>query len=229
MTGVVDLNADCGEGPGVTDDEGLLGVVTSASVACGGHAGTPASLAAVVGLAADRGVAVGAQVSFVDREGFGRRPLPTPPEQLRAELLMQAGGLDALCRAVGTRVRYLKPHGALYHVTLAGGPQAEAVAAAAAALGLPLLLMPGSPFPAVSEGFADRGYDATPTGPRLRARGRPGALLTDPERAAGQAVSLAEQGLRSLCVHGDSPGAVATARAVRAALEAAGWTLAAFA
>jgi UPF0271 protein len=122
-------------------------------------------------------------------------------------------------------VRYLKPHGALYHRVLTGDAQAAAVADAARALGLPLLLMPGSPFEAVPEGFADRTYD----GARLRPRDRQGAVLDDPATAAEQALVLARRGLRSICVHGDSPGALEIAAAVRAALEADGWTVAPFA
>jgi UPF0271 protein len=219
---LVDLNVDCGEG---FDDRALLAVVSSANVACGGHAGDPESLAPVVAFAAGRGIAVGAQVSYVDRERFGRRALEVDPELLRAQLLWQAGALDGLCRGEGTHVRYLKPHGALYHRTLTGGAQADVVASVAEALGVPLLLMPGSPYPAVSEGFADRAYD----GDRLRPRDRPGAVHEDPEQAAAQAVSLARAGIRSICVHGDSPGAVETATAVRDALEADGWTVAPFA
>jgi UPF0271 protein len=222
----VDLNADCGEGD---DDAGLLAVVTSANVACGGHAGDPDSLRQTVRLAAAHGVTVGAQVSYVDREGFGRRDLEVEPELLRAQILWQAGALDGLCRDVGIRVRYVKPHGALYHRVLAGGPRAEAVVAAVRTLGLPLLLMPGAdweiPLPTVPEGFADRVYDNG----RLRSRTLPGALLSDPGDAAAQAVSLASRGMRSLCVHGDSPDAVTLARAVRAGLIDAGWTVEAFA
>lgn len=219
---VVDLNADCGEG---FDDAGLLAVVSSANVACGGHAGDAESLRPVVALAAERGVAVGAQVSYVDREGFGRRPLEVDPAVLRAQVLWQAGALDALCRGAGTRVRYVKPHGALYHRVLTEDAQADAVIDAVRLLDLPLLLMPGSRYAAVAEGFADRAYD----GDRLRPRDQPGAVHDQPGLAAAQAVSLARAGIRSICVHGDSPGAVETASAVRAALEADGWTVAPFA
>ena len=219
---VVDLNADCGEG---FDDAGLLAVVSSANVACGGHVGDAESLAPVAAIAAARGVAVGAQVSYVDREGFGRRSMEVDPAVLRAQVLWQAGALDALCRGAGTRVRYVKPHGALYHRVLTGDAQAEAVVGAVRALDLPLLLMPGSPYPSVTEGFADRAYD----GDRLRPRDQPGAVHADPGAAAAQAVELARAGIRSICVHGDSPGAVETATAVRAALEGDGWTVAPFA
>lgn len=222
----MDLSADCGEG---FDDAGMLAVVTSANVACGGHVGTPESLAPVVALAAHRTVAVGAQVSYVDREGFGRRPVAVDADTLRAQLLWQVGGLASLCRAVGSEVRYLRPHGALYHAALAGGDHGDTVAGVAGILGVPLLLMPGGRRGDVAEGFADRAYDETADGPRLRPRDEPGAVLTDPAAAGAQAVRLAEAGLRSLCVHGDSPGAVETARAVRTALERAGWTLRAFA
>jgi UPF0271 protein len=226
VPGTVDLNADCGEGD---DDAGLLAVVTSANVACGGHAGDPGSLRETIRLAVAHGVAIGAQVSYEDREGFGRRDLDVDPDLLRAQILWQAGGLDALCRDVGTRVRYVKPHGALYHRVLAGGPRAQAVVTAVRTLGLPLLLMPGASWdvggPTIPEGFADRAYDNG----KLRSRDEPGAVLSDPGDAAAQAVSLAQEGMRSLCVHGDSPGAVRLAQAVRAGLTEAGWTVAAFA
>jgi UPF0271 protein len=216
---VVDLNVDAGEG---YDDDALLGVATSASLACGGHAGDAASLGPVVELCAQRAVVVGAQVSYVDRDGFGRRPLEVDPVVLRDQLLWQAGALQALCNAHAIQVAYLKPHGALYHATLDDGPHAEVVRDVCRRLGLPLLLMAGGD---VREGFADRGYG--PTG-RLLPRGAEGAILRT-EDAVAQALSLAADGVRSLCVHSDSPGAPELLRAVRAALEAARHVVAPFA
>jgi UPF0271 protein len=221
----VDLNADLGEGFGVwrlTDDDGLLDLVTSANVACGFHAGDPRGMRRVVAAAAARGVAVGAQVSYRDLAGFGRRFLDVAPDELEAEVVYQVGALDALCRVEGTRVRYVKPHGALYHACLTHPAQAEAVRRAAGALGLPLLH--GWLDGAVREGFVDRGYGDDGT---LVPRGEPGALL-DHDAAIAQAVRLASS-VDSLCVHGDTAGAVELARAVRTALEEAGVALAPFA
>jgi len=220
----VDLNADLGEGFGIwqlTDDEALLDVVTSANVACGFHAGDPRGLRRVVGLAAARKVVVGAQVSYRDLAGFGRRFLDVAPEELEAEVVYQVGALDALCRVEGTSVRYVKPHGALYHACLTHPAQGDAVRRAAAALGLPLLH--GWLDGAVKEGFVDRGYRADGT---LVPRGEPGAFL-DPESAVAQAIRLSGF-VDSLCVHGDTPGAVDLARRVRAAFEEAGVPLGPF-
>lgn len=209
----IDLNADCGEG---FDDAGLLEYVTSVNIACGAHGGTTESIAEVVRLAAACNAGIGAHVSFVDREGFGRRALDTPPQELFDQVLWQASALDGLCRGAGTKVRYIKPHGALYHTVMAGGEQGQAVLKAAEALKLPLLLMPWSPWAGYGEGFAERRYD----GEKLRSREKEGAVIHEPHEAAEQAVSLATQAkIHSICVHGDSPNAVVVARAVRAALE----------
>ena len=215
----IDLNADCGEG---FDDEGLMEYVTSANIACGGHAGTTESIAGTVRLAADRGVGIGAHVSFVDREGFGRRALDTPPHELRDQVLWQASALEGLCKGAGTRVTYIKPHGALYHAVMAGTEQGEAVHEAAQLLGLPLLLMPNSPWATFGEGFAERRYD----GDQLRSREKEGAVIHDPQEAAEQALLLAaEPKLHTICVHGDSPNAVNVAKTVRRALEKNGYDL----
>lgn len=221
----VDLNADLGEE--VTDDEALLAVVSSANVACGYHAGSPAIMRAVCAEAARRGVSVGAQVSYADREGFGRVALDVPTEVLREQVADQVGTLASIAAAEGTAVRYLKPHGALYHRTRDDAEQAAAVLAGAGAL--PVLGMPGELLRQAAEagratfleGFPDRAYD----GDRLRDRGLPGAVLTDETAIVANALALAPT-VRSLCLHGDTPGAVGHARAVRAALEAASWTLA---
>ncbi|HZY76845.1 MAG TPA: 5-oxoprolinase subunit PxpA [Jatrophihabitantaceae bacterium] len=249
----MDLNADLGEGFGIwrlTEDEQLLDVVTSANVACGFHAGDPATMHRVCQLAAERGVAIGAQVGYRDLAGFGRRRIDVAPDELEADVMYQLGALDAFARAAGARVRYVKPHGALYNTAADDPAQARAVAAAVAAVdaSLPLLGLPGSALAAaaaeaglsfVAEGFADRAY--TSTG-RLVPRTQPGAVHADPAVAVAQAVSIARDQrvtavdgtpvgvpAASVCVHGDTPGAVLLARRIRRTLEDAGIAVAAFA
>ncbi len=222
----VDLNADLGEE--ITDDVGLLAVVTSANVACGYHAGNAAIMREVCAEAARLGVVVGAQVSYDDRENFGRRDLDVAPEVLREQVADQVGSLSAIASSEGTSVRYLKPHGALYHRVARDEEQARAVLAGSGTL--PVLGMPGALVLSLArkdgrvvlhEGFPDRGY--APDG-GLLPRDRPGAVLTDAGEIAARAVELAPS-LDSLCVHGDTPGAVDHATAVRVALEAAGWRI----
>lgn len=227
MPSVIDLNADLGEG--VTDDAGLLEVVTSANVACGFHAGDEQVMRAVCEQAADRGVVVGAQVSYADREGFGRRPMDVASDVLTAWVAEQVAVLRAIAESAGTEVSYVKAHGALYNRIADDAEQAAAVLAGSA--DLPVLGLPGSMVlrsaagqgrRTVGEGFPDRGYD----GGRLLPRGQPGALVTEPAAVAANAVALASSGrVETLCVHGDSPGAVAIARDVRRALERAGFQL----
>lgn len=244
----VDLNADLGEGFGVWqlgDDDAMLEVVTSANVACGFHAGDPAGLARCCRGAAARGVRVGAQVGYRDLAGFGRRYVDVTPEDLTADVIYQIGALDALARAAGTAVRYVKPHGALYNTIVTDAVQARAVAEAVASLDatLPVLGLAGSEFFAaaehlglrtVAEAFADRAY--TPEG-RLVSRREPGAVLDDPGEIAERVAAMITTGqvtavdgssvsvtVESVCVHGDSPGAVAIARAVRGRLERDGIT-----
>jgi UPF0271 protein len=228
---VIDLNADLGEG--VTDDAGLLEVVSSANVACGFHAGDAATMRSVCEDAARRGVRIGAQVSYRDRAGFGRRDLDVPAEVLQADVLEQIGALAAFGDVV-----YVKPHGALYNRIVHDEVQAAAVVAAMRAWSrrLPLVGLPGARvlalarearLPVIEEGFADRAY--TPEG-RLVPRSQPGAVIHDPDEAARRAVALARAGrVRTLCVHGDTPGAVEMARRVRAALTGAGMTIEPFA
>jgi 5-oxoprolinase (ATP-hydrolysing) subunit A len=219
---MVDLNADLGEE--VTDDAALLAVVTSANVACGYHAGTPAIMRAVCAEAAERGVVVGAQVSYADRENFGRVPHDVAFEVLREQVTDQVGVLMAIAQEAGTAVRYLKPHGALYHRVLDDEEQAAAVLAGSG--DLPVLGMPGVLLTrAVAagrrvfhEGFPDRGYTADG---RLLPRGEAGALVADEASIVAQALVLAGT-VDSLCLHGDSPGAVQHATAVREALVGAG-------
>ncbi len=222
----IDLNADLGEG--VTDDEGLLGVVTSANLACGFHAGDAATMRRVCERAAERGVVVGAQVSYADREGFGRRHMEVAPDVLTAWVAEQVGLLEEVAASCGSVVAYVKPHGALYNRVVDDEEQAAAVLRGSGSL--PILGLPVSAIlqqavqqgrRAVAEGFPDRGY--TVSG-RLLPRDQPGALVEGAAAIAQNAVRMASSGeIRSLCVHGDSPGAVQAATAVRAALEAEGY------
>ena len=227
----IDLNADAGEG---YDDASLLKFVTSVNIACGGHTGSPETMARTVALACAAGATIGAHPSYVDKENWGRKKVEVNPETLRAQVIAQVGALIGICRLLGAEVSYVKPHGALYHTVVAGTAggtggagsstsvdentrkQAQAVVDAAAILGLPLLLMPKSRLASFGEGFAERAYD----GDSLRARDKPGAVIHDPKQAAAQAVELASQpNIHSICVHSDSPGAVAVARAVRRKLD----------
>ncbi len=226
----IDLNADVGEG--FDTDEQLLAVVTSANVACGLHAGDEQTMRSVCAVAAEHGVAVGAHVSYRDREGFGRRELGVDVETIQSDTVEQ---LELLAAVAGDLLVYVKPHGALYHRATVDADCAAAIVAAILAHGRPLavLAFPGSQLyevaqnaglAAVEEGFADRGYAADGT---LLPRGQDGALL-DADAAARQAVSLAG-GVGSICIHGDSPGAPETAQRVADALRDAGFELRAFA
>lgn len=216
----IDLNADVGEG--FDTDLALIGVVTSVNVACGFHAGDAATMAASCAAAAAGGVTVGAHVSYRDRAGFGRRELDIAAHVVEAETALQIDGLVA----AGGRVRFVKPHGALYHRASSDDDCARAIVAAAAARSLGVVGFPGSRLlerareaglPAIAEGFADRGYADDGS---LLPRGEPGAVL-DADAAARQAVSLAGS-VDSICVHGDTPGAAVLARRVRDALTSAG-------
>ncbi len=224
---VVDLNADLGEE--VTDDAALLAVVTSANVACGYHAGSPAIMRVVCAEAARRGVSIGAQVSYDDREGFGRVPREVSYAVLREQVADQVGTLSVIAEAAGVAVRYVKPHGALYHRVAHDHDQARAVLDGSGSL--PVLGLPGAVVLELAvagerrawhEGFPDRGY--LPGG-GLVPRDRPGAVLTDTAEIARRAVDLARE-VDSVCLHGDTPGAVEHARAVRRALLEAGFRLA---
>ncbi len=249
----IDLNADLGEGFGawrLGDDEALLEIVTSANVACGFHAGDPVIMARVCRIAAERGVAIGAQVGYHDLAGFGRRRIDIAAPELSADVLYQLGALEAFARAAAARVRYVKPHGALYNTAADDPDQAGAVVAAVRRYDptLPVLGLPGSALqaaadeagvPFVAEAFADRAYTARG---RLLPRSQPGAVHQDEATVVAQAVSLVRDGVvtavdgtpvpvraASLCLHGDTPGAVGYARAVRAALQHAGARIEAFA
>jgi UPF0271 protein len=245
-TRTIDLNADLAEGFGrwtLTDDEALLQVVTSANVAGGFHAGDPLTMRRVCARAAELGVTVGAQVSFRDLPGFGRRRLDCSPDEIAADVLYQLGAVSAFCAAAGTRVRYVKPHGALYHELGVDQARASAVCAAVAGFDAELAVLgqPGSALleaaaaaglRPVREGFPDRAYHADG---RLVSRGAPGAVISDPAEVARRAVAMIASAsvtsvegrevavdVESLCIHGDSPDAVAAAAGVRQALIAAG-------
>ncbi|MYS92685.1 MULTISPECIES: LamB/YcsF family protein [Streptomyces] len=249
----IDLNADLGEGFGrwrLTDDERLLSVVTSANVACGFHAGDAATMRRVCELAAERGVRIGAQVSYRDLAGFGRRAMDVPPAELAAEVAYQIGALEVFARAAGARVAYVKPHGALYNRVVHDEEQAGAVVDGVllADASLPVLGLPGSRLleqagkaglPVVTEAFADRAYTDAGT---LVPRTLEGAVVTDPDTVVERSLGLARSGevvshsgtrievrARSLCLHGDTPGAVELARRVRQRLEASGVRVEAFA
>jgi UPF0271 protein len=245
----IDLNSDLGEGFGawtLGDDDALLELVTSANVACGFHAGDPSIMRRVCTRAAERGVAIGAQVGYHDLAGFGRRAIDIAPADLTADVIYQIGALDGFARAAGSQVSYVKPHGALYNTAVTDAEQAAAVVEAVRLYNpdLYLLGLPGSELlrqaqaaglSVVQEAFADRAY--TRAG-HLVSRRSPGAVLHDPEQIAERCVRMvvdgfviAEDGSRlelapdSLCVHGDTPDAVAIARLVRRELLAAGVTL----
>ncbi|MEX3565618.1 LamB/YcsF family protein [Micrococcus endophyticus] len=248
----IDLNSDVGESFGswtMGDDAAILRSVSSANVACGFHAGDPSGIARTCREAVAAGVVIGAHVGYRDLAGFGRRFLDCSPTELADDVLYQLGALEALARAAGGGIRYVKPHGALYNAIVHHEAHAQAVVDAVKAFGgdLPLLLLPGSVALAraeraglrgVAEAFADRGY--TPAG-TLVPRGEPGAVLHDAQAVAARMVRLAHEGVveavdgtdvrvaaESICLHGDTPGAVAMAAAVRTGLEDAGVSVRAF-
>jgi 5-oxoprolinase (ATP-hydrolysing) subunit A len=242
----LDLNSDLGEGFGpwkMGDDAAMLDIVTSANIACGFHAGDPSIMRRTCALAVEKGVRIGAHVGYRDLVGFGRRAIAVEPDELRDEVLYQIGSLDAFARAAGDRVRYVKPHGALYHSAGSDRALADAVIGALAEYDSELALLgpAGTQLERaadeakvrfVSEGFADRAY--TPNG-TLAARGLPGAVLQT-NNAVAQAVSIALSGTArtvdgagqvtvaaaSICVHGDSPAAVEMARLIRTRLDEVG-------
>ncbi|WP_203566908.1 5-oxoprolinase subunit PxpA [Aestuariimicrobium ganziense] len=250
----IDLNADLGESDAqaglIFPDEQMLAIVTSANVACGHHAGDRDSMLATTRRAAELGVVVGAHVSYLDRDDFGRRRMDVDAPILHGWVVEQLDLMAEVCRRTGAVLGYVKPHGALYNRIAADDEQAQVVveAVAEAGGGIGLLGLPGSAvesrcrragLPFHIEAFADRGYAADGS---LVPRGEPGALLHDPDEVAARIVGLVTRGelaavdgtvLRvnpdSVCVHGDSPGAVEMAAAVRAALTAAGVHLSAFA
>lgn len=253
MTRAIDLNSDLGEGYGawkMGDDAAMLGIVSSANVACGFHAGDPLTILATLREAASRGVAIGAHVSYPDRVGFGRRPMDVTSAELTADVIYQIGALQGLCTAAGTRVTYVKPHGALYNTIAQDARQAAAVIEGIKAIDPTLVMMglAGAPILAqareaglatVAEAFADRAY--TPAG-TLVSRREAGAVLHDPDLIAARMLRLAREGVieavdgsplhlsaDSICVHGDSPGAVAISARIREVLIAGGVSIRPFA
>ncbi|MGW5853081.1 LamB/YcsF family protein [Micrococcus sp. NPDC055215] len=242
----IDLNSDVGESFGnwtMGDDAAIFQSVSSANVACGFHAGDPSGIAQTCRDAVAGGITIGAHVGYRDLAGFGRRFLDCSATELADDVLYQMGALEALARSAGGTIRYVKPHGALYNTIVHHQAHAQAVVDAVKAFGgdLPLLLLPGSialdkaekaGLRGVAEAFADRGY--TPDG-TLVSRREPGAVLHDEAEVAERMVRLATDGVlravdgtdvrveaESICLHGDTPGAVAMAAAVRAGLESAG-------
>ena len=249
----VDINCDMGESFGLYkmgDDEGIMPFISQANVACGFHGGDPTTMLETCRIAAASGVVIGAHPSFPDLVGFGRRHLKVSPAELAADTVYQLGALAGVATAASTAMRYVKPHGAMYAAVAADPDLAEAFARAVAAFDsrLAVLGMPGSAVERaadaaglrfVAEAFADRGYLADGT---LAPRNQPGALVTDPDAAAQRVLRMVADreveavggGLvridaESVCVHGDTPGAVDIARAVRAALAEAGVPVGAFA
>jgi 5-oxoprolinase (ATP-hydrolysing) subunit A len=230
---LIDLNCDLGEGAGTDAD--LVPLITSANVSCGAHAGTDADIAATLQLAARHKVAVGAHPGHPDREHFGRRELRYAPRDVLEMTRAQITHLKALADQAGVPVRYVKPHGALYHQACREDPYADAVISACALAGLPVVGLPGSRLEHrasgrvnfFAEGFADRRY--RPDG-SLVPRDQPDAFVKDPHEAVEQVRRLiAERGVRTICVHGDNPAALAFVRAVREELVRAGAELRPFA
>lgn len=232
----IDLNADLGEIPGEAGellDNALLAVITSANIACTGHAGDEQSMRRVASLAVARGVSIGAHPSYPDRAGFGRHRIDMPDRTLEASIAGQIGSLHSAAMSVGGRIAHVKPHGALYHDAMTNPRIATCVLSAARSVAPDVVLVGLAGAPALSwwsdagarvaaEAFADRNYEPDGT---LRDRSLRGAMVNSPADAAAQALALAPRA-RTICVHSDTPGAVAVARAVRASLTSAGWRLA---
>jgi UPF0271 protein len=231
----IDLNADVGEGPG---EEPLYALITSANIACGGHAGNEDTMREAVGLALRHGVAIGAHPSYPDRAGFGRVTTALAPPEISRAIAEQVASLARVADALGVKVAHVKPHGALYNDAATSPKLAIAVAVGVLSVSDALVLvgLAGSAalevwrdrgFRVAAEGFADRAYTASGT---LVPRTRAGALITDPLVAAAQAIRLAGRGgCDTVCVHADTPGAAGIAAAVRRGLEEAGFTVSALA
>jgi 5-oxoprolinase (ATP-hydrolysing) subunit A len=230
----IDLNADLGEGCG--DDEALLGIVTSANIASGGHAGDARTMEATVRAAIRLGVAIGAHPSYPDRAGFGRVQMERTPDEIFNDVLDQTRALAAVADAHGARLQHVKAHGALYNVAARDRAVADAISRAVVTFdgnlaivglagGAQLLSARGYGLRAIAEVFADRGYRSDGS---LIPRGQPGALIEDVDTAVTQALELTRSGAgQTICIHGDGPHALAFARAIRAALEDAGIRVAA--
>lgn len=229
----IDLNADLGEGAGF--DEELMPLITSANVCCGLHAGGPGEIAQTLTLANKHGVVVGAHPGYADRDNFGRRELSLGNQELVALCVYQLGALEAMAEALGMGVHYVKPHGALYNQACRDRELADLFVIAAAQFRLPVVALPGSRLeaacrdrvPFVAEGFADRRYRSDGS---LVPRSEPDAFVDNPDEAVKQVEWLIrEKGVRTICVHGDNPDAVAFTKAVRDALLARNFTLKSFA
>jgi len=248
----IDLNSDLGEGFGpwaMGDDAAMLSLVTSANIACGGHASDPETMFTTLRQAAERGVVVGAHPGYADREGFGRRIIPMAPAEIGRMVAAQVGALQAVARLAGTTVRYVKPHGALGNLAADDRAVSEAIVAAVSTVSadLAILAISGTELEhaaraagvtVFSEIFADRAY--LPNG-RLMPRSRPGSVLHDADAAADRLLRFLDSGLmpvadgapirlaaQSICVHGDTAGAVQMAERIRARLAEAGVTVAPF-
>lgn len=229
---IVDLNSDLGEG--AENDHELMRLVTSANVCCGMHAGDEATSRLALELAKEAGVVVGAHPGYADREHFGRREIDMNDAELFQAILTQVESLIGWAASIGVSVCYVKPHGALYNQACREERIARVVLAAANHFDLPVLALPGSKLETLSgrqrfvrEGFADRRYRADGS---LVPRTQANAFVTDPVEAAQQAMRLVrEHGVRSLCVHGDHPEAVAFVRELRRAFVDAGFQLKSFA
>ncbi|MGE7368641.1 LamB/YcsF family protein [Neorhizobium sp. NPDC001467] len=248
----IDINSDLGESFGawkMGDDPAMLDVVSSANVACGFHAGDPAGIFKTLKAAAERGVAIGAHVGYRDLAGFGRRNMDPTSEELIGDVIYQIGALQGLAKAAGTRVTYVKPHGALYNTISIDKRQAKDVIDAILAIDPSLVLMAlagsqlveqarATGLAVVAEAFADRAY--TPEG-NLVSRREKGSVLHDPELIAERMVRMVKDGVieaidgtltkvdaQSICVHGDSPGAVAMAKRLREKFEQSGLTIRSF-
>lgn len=248
----IDINSDLGESFGawkMGDDSAMLDIVSSANVACGFHAGDPAGILKTVKAAAERGVAIGAHVGYRDLAGFGRRNMDPTSEELIGDVIYQIGALQGLAKAAGTRVTYVKPHGALYNTIAIDKRQAKDVIDAILAVDPSLVLMAlagsqlveqarAAGLTVVAEAFADRAY--TPEG-NLVSRREKGSVLHDPDLIAERMVRMVKEGVieaidgtltrvdaQSICVHGDSPGAVAMAKRLREKFEQSGLTIRSF-
>jgi UPF0271 protein len=228
----LDLNADLGEGAGFDID--LMPLITSANVCCGLHAGGPAEIAATLELAKMYGVVVGAHPGYSDRANFGRVEYDLPDKDITAAVLFQLAAIDALANTIGLRVKYVKPHGALYNQACRDRRIADAIIGAAIRFQLAVVGLPGSQLeaacrdrlPFVAEGFADRRYRVDGS---LVSRNEPNAFVHDPDEAVKQVEWLiCEKGIRTVCVHGDNPDAVAFLNAVREALLTRGFALKGF-
>lgn len=248
----IDINSDLGESFGawkMGDDSAMLDIVSSANVACGFHAGDPAGILKTLKAAAERGVSIGAHVGYRDLAGFGRRNMDPTSEELIGDVIYQIGALQGLAKVAGTRVTYVKPHGALYNTIAIDKRQAKDVIDAILAIDPSLVLMAlagsqlveqarAAGLTVVAEAFADRAY--TPEG-NLVSRREKGSVLHDPDLIAERMVRMVKEGVieaidgtltkvdaQSICVHGDSEGAVAMAKRLREKFEQSGLTIRSF-